>query len=103
MGKPKYDGVIEAVHYDTSGQIKWVRAYLRHGVIFSDRVLMDRKSLIDQVQAGKKFLTGKRVPRMGGTFEVSSRVQIVWSNNQDFLITGDIQSERDHLDNVPIL
>ncbi|MDP1779148.1 MAG: hypothetical protein Q8K73_02630, partial [Anaerolineales bacterium] len=47
----KIDGVIEAVRYK-NGQITWVRAYERRGATFSDRVLLDRKTLLQRLQKG---------------------------------------------------
>ena len=52
MAKVKYDGVIEAVHYAADGQVEWVRAYLRRGPAFSDRIMLDRQTLIEDLKAG---------------------------------------------------
>ena len=64
----KFDGVIEAVHYK-NGQIVTVRAYERRGAAFSDRVLIDRKELLERIKGGKQFVIGKRKEFMAGTFE----------------------------------
>ena len=51
MADKKFDGVIEAVHYSRGGQIDFVRAYERRGVTFSDRVLLNRKTLLERLSA----------------------------------------------------
>ncbi|MDI6693574.1 MAG: hypothetical protein QME21_00885 [Anaerolineales bacterium] len=103
MAKPKFDGVVEAVHYNSDGKVKWVRAYVRRGAIFSDRVLIERQALIDQIKAGKNFVTGKRLPMMGGTFEVDKPVRIAQNNGKEVLTTGEPREDRDHLDGVPVI
>jgi hypothetical protein len=103
MAKPKYDGVVEAVHYQPDGQVAWVRAYLRRGPTFSDRILLDRERLIGDLKAGKRYLAGKRIPLMASTFEVSDPLRIVEVDGQEVLVTGDYQVRRDHLEGVPVL
>jgi len=39
----------------SDGQIALVRAYERRGVTFSDRVLLDRATLLERLKNGKKF------------------------------------------------
>lgn len=99
----KYDGVIEAVHYNPEGQIEWVRAYLRRGPTFSDVVLVERQTLIEFIKAGKKFFTGKRVPQMASTFEVASPVKVVEKDGRELIITGEKQAGQDCLEGVPII
>ena len=70
MAKPKIDGVIEAVRYKPDGQILWVRAYLRRGSTYSDRILLDRQELIELLKSGKSFVSGARVELMASTFQV---------------------------------
>jgi hypothetical protein len=103
MAKPKYDGVVEAVHYQTDGQVAWVRAYLRRGPTFSDRILLDRERLVGDLKAGKRYLAGKRIPLMAGTFEVADPVHIAEVDGHEVLITGDRQSGRDRLEGIPVI
>ena len=103
MAKPKFDGVVEAVHYRPDGQIEWVRAYLRRGPIFSDRILLDRETLIEQLKLGKVYLAGKRIPQMAGTFDVSDPLRIAQKNGEEVLVTGEIQADQDRLASVPII
>ena len=101
MAKSNYDGVIEAVHYQPDGQVAWVRAYLRRGAIFTDRILLDRKTLLTDLNSGKRYLAGKRVTGMGGTFEVSKPLRIAHNNGQEILVVGENIGERDNLEGVP--
>lgn len=103
MARAKYDGVVQAVHYDQNGQVLWVRAFLRRGPTWSDRILLDRQSLIDQIKSGKKFVVGKRVPLLASTFETASAIQLVEDGGAPVLITGDQQAKQDNLPGVPVI
>ena len=103
MANPKYDGVIEAARYKPNGELEWVRAYLRRGPTWSDWVLIDRQSLIKRLKAGKRFMAGDRVPQMAGTFEVTQPVKVIQRDGKEVLVTGDLQSEQDRLEGVPVL
>lgn len=103
MAKQKIDGVIEAVHYRPDGQVDWVRAYLRRGSAWSDRVILSRSELIAQIKAGKKMMLGQRVPFMAGTFDVSAPVQVLGRDGQEVLSTTSAAPERDLLEGAPIL
>jgi hypothetical protein len=103
MAKQKFDGVIEAVRYQPDGQIQWVRAYVRRGVVFSDRMLLDRKTLVEQLKAGKNYMVGRRMPLMASTFEVSGPVRLVEKDGQEVIVTGERGSSRDSLEGVPII
>ena len=103
MAKIRFDAVIDAVHYESDSKLKWVRAYLRRGPIFSDRVLLDRQSLIEQLKSGKKVYTGKRVPLMAGTFELSQPIRVVNKDNQEILVAGESQSEADLLEGIGVI
>jgi hypothetical protein len=103
MDKTKYDGVIEAVHYNENGQVEWVRAYERRGPAFSDTVLLDRGTLIEQLKAGKIFFIGQRILYMGSSFEVSQPVRIIEVDGKEVLVSGDMTSEQDCLEGAPII
>ena len=103
MAKPKIDGVIEAARYNPDGQIKWVRAYLRRGPTYSDRILLDRKLLVDELKSGKLFMAGERVEQMASTFRLGKPIRLQQSNGQEILVTGETQSNQDRLEGVPIL
>lgn len=103
MAKIDYDGVLNAVHYQEDGQVEWVRTFLRRRDVFSDYVILDRQSLIEHIKAGKKFMVGKRIPYLGGKFEVTQPVRVIQKDNRDILVVGDTRADQDTLTGVPIL
>ena len=96
----KFDGIIEAVRYK-NGQIMTVRAYERRGAAFSDRVLIDRKGLLERIREGKQFLIGTRTQFLAGTFETGKSVQIISRDGKEFLSTRDL-ADRDELEQTPV-
>lgn len=96
----KFDGIIEAVRYK-NGQIVTARVYERRGAAFSDRILIERKELLERIKSGKKFLTGKRKELWAGTFEEGKPVQVVNRDGKDFISTRN-ESDRDELEQVPV-
>lgn len=97
----KFDGVIEAVRYNLDGQIALVRAYVRRGVTYSDRVLLDRETLVERLNAGKKFITGQRKEFLGSTFEFGKPVKIISVDEKDYLSTHDGKQQRDEFEETP--
>ncbi len=102
MPKQTFDGVIEAVRYSPQGQIEFVRAYERRGAAFSDCLLLDRATLIQRLKARKRFLTGRRLERLAGTFETSREVQLIARNGQEIIATRP-DAGHDMLEGVPAL
>jgi hypothetical protein len=96
----KYDGVIEAVRYK-NGQIVVVRAFERRGAAFSDRVMLDRRELLQKLNDGKKFIVGKRKELLAGSFEEGKPVQVVSRDGKDFISTS-AQTDRDELEQAPV-
>jgi hypothetical protein len=103
MADEKYDGVVEAVHLTPDGQVDWVRAYLRRGPTWSDRIILRRKDLIDEIKAGRKMVLGRRVEYMAGTFEVSKSVKVGGDDGQEFLFTTYSKDRRDHMEGAPVI
>lgn len=101
MARQKYDGVIEAVRYASDNRIQFVRAYERRGGAFSDHLLLDRQTLVQKLQQGKRFVTGTRKELWAGTFEVGKPVRLSGKNGDQVVTTAD-QDERDLLEEVPI-
>ncbi|MBL8062957.1 MAG: hypothetical protein JNK32_08065 [Anaerolineales bacterium] len=95
----KIDGVIESVRYK-NGQIVLVRAYERRGFTFSDRVLFDRKTLLEYLQSGKNFVTGTRQDLLASTFNLAKSVMIVKADDREYVTTRE-NATRDELENVP--
>jgi hypothetical protein len=103
MAKINYDGVVEAAHYTPDGQLDWVRVYERRGVVFSDRVLLDREAFIRQLKAGKRYMVGERILNMGAMFNVSQPVHLLNQNGTQVIVVGNAQANKDTLDGVPII
>lgn len=95
----KIDGVIEAARYK-NGQILMVRVYERRGATFSDRVLLDRKTLLERLQKGGQFFTGLREDLMASTFKTGKPVMIVKQDDRELLSTR-ANATRDELEEVP--
>ena len=96
----KFDGVIEAVHYQ-DGRIASVRAFERRGAAFSDRVILSRDQLIERLKGGRKFVTGKRKEFYAGSFDTGSSIQLLAQNGGE-LITTRSGASRDELEGVPL-
>jgi hypothetical protein len=103
MAKVKFDGVIEAVHYNPDGQIAWVRAYERRGPTFSDRVLLDRSSLIERLKARKRFVIGQRKPQWASTFDTASSLQLIQKGGRELIVTRLASTDHDLLDGAPLI
>jgi hypothetical protein len=97
----KFDGVIEAVHYK-NGQIMAVRAFERRGATFSDRVLIDRKELLERLKNGQRYVIGKRKEFLAGTFEVQETpVQVLKRDGKEIISTRK-EAEHDELEQTPV-
>jgi hypothetical protein len=96
----KIDGVIEAVRYK-NGQIVVVRAFERRGATFSDRIMMDRKELLERLKQGRKFIVGRRKELLAGTFEEGKPVQLVKHDGKDFIATNS-SANQDELEQAPV-
>ncbi len=95
----KIDGVIEAVRFK-NGQIFSVRAYEKRGFTFSDRLVLDRKMLLERLQKGQAFIAGSRQDLMASTFKLSKPILLVKSDGREFIATSE-NATRDELENVP--
>jgi hypothetical protein len=98
MEKIKIDGVIEAVRYNPDGLISMVRTYLRHGSVWSDRILLGRRELVEQLKNGKYFVTGARKGFLGGIFWTGSTVRYI----DEHIVTEGQAALRDLLAGVSV-
>ncbi|MEK6752974.1 MAG: hypothetical protein AABZ00_12010 [Chloroflexota bacterium] len=96
----KIDGVIEAVRYK-NGQISMARVYEKRGATFSDRVIVDRKILLERLQKGQQYITGSREDLLASTFTVGKSVLLVKKNDREFLATHE-NANNDELEGVPL-
>ena len=102
MAQKKFDALIEVVRYLPSGFIDCVRVYERRGPTFTDRILLDRETLLERLKKGQKFVTGRRVPQMGSTFEVDDSLTLISTSGGEFITTGASTSGRDDLKGTPL-
>ena len=98
MARIKIDGVIEAVRYTPGGVISVARTYERRGVVWSDRVLLDRSDLVARLVSGKHFVIGQRKEFLGSVFETGDAVHYV----NEHISSGGQPSARDFLAGVSI-
>ncbi len=103
MAKAKFDGVVEAVHYAPDGQVDWVRVYQRRGPTFSDRILLDRPSLIKLLKSGKRYVIGERKILLASTFETSSALKVIQKGGQDLIVAGEASTDHDSLGSAPLI
>ena len=97
----KFDGVIEAVHYK-NGQIESVRVFERRGATFSDRVLIDRKELLERLKNGQKYVIGNRKQFLASTFEVQEKpVQVLKRDGKEIISTRP-DADHDTLEYAPL-
>lgn len=101
--KKAYDGVVVAVRYTPQGQIDWVRAFERHGFVFSDRLNLDREMLLERLQAGKRFKTGSRKIYQGNDFETFEEIRVEEKDGVSVIVAGEGLAGQDSLGNLPIV
>lgn len=99
--KKKIAGVIEAVRYTDEGQIDLVRAYERHGFVFSDLIVLDRTSLYDRLQDGAHFVVGERKLFYGNDFDLAEPIRLDGKKDAERIIAGKSQGNQDHLAGAP--
>jgi hypothetical protein len=100
--RKKVDGVIEGVKYDENGLIDWVRVYQRRDMVYTDVMVLPRSELIDELERGKHYKTGRRVEYQGSSFETDFEVDLVKEHGDTFIHAGAKQQPGDHLEGVPI-
>lgn len=103
MAKAKFDGVVEAVHYAADGQVSWVRVYQRRGPTFSDRILLDRPGLVQQLKAGKRYVIGERKIFWASTFDTSAALQLIQKGGRELIVAGDTSADHDSLGSAPLI
>ncbi len=95
----KIDGVIEAVRYK-NGQIIAARGYERRGFTYSDRVLFDRKTLLERLQKGMRFSAGTRQIYQASTFTLSKPIRLIKADGREYIATNE-NATQDELEGVP--
>jgi hypothetical protein len=96
----KSDFVIEAVRYK-NGKIDVVRGYQRRGPTYTDRILLDRKTLLERLKEGKLVVTGQRQEFLASTFDIGKPVKVMEQDGKH-VVTTLTQAEHDELEGVPL-
>jgi hypothetical protein len=97
----KADGVVNAAHFDSEGNLLWVRAFERRGPTWSDLVLLDRRSLVQRLEAGKRFYVGSRRDYNASEFEIGERINLKGKKKERVLVVGKGSSDKDLLEGLP--
>jgi hypothetical protein len=103
MARINYDGVLEAAHFKSDGQLDWVRVYQRRGAVFSDRILLKRTDFIEQLKAGKRYVVGERIHNLGAKFNVDQPVHLQERDGRQVIAVGATKPGADDLTGVPII
>lgn len=101
MASKKIDNIIEAVRYDADGKVTLVRIYERLGPAYSDRKLLNRSQLLEQLRARKTFVAGRRIEMMGTSFETGAEIRLVKTSAGEFIQSTAGSGDRDDLKGVP--
>lgn len=96
----KIDGIVEAVRYK-NGQILQARIYEKRGATFSDRMVVDRKTLVERLQKGMNYLTGSRKEFLASTFQTGKALLLIKKEDREFLSTNP-QAVSDELEGMPV-
>ncbi|MFO8035400.1 MAG: hypothetical protein R6U57_02060 [Anaerolineales bacterium] len=103
MFRRKIDGVIEAVRYTPEGPIEWVRMYERRDMAYSDVLILKRDELIERLDAGQLFYTGKRKKYQGNAFETDRKVITKEKNGGKIVLTEGSDEDHDLLEDIPLV
>ncbi len=100
----RYDFILEAGHFDQSGQLEFARLYERRDSSYSDRVIYTRQMLLEALKKNKKVAIGSRVKRLASTFNISAPVILSSSTESHALVTPDHSSaQTDKLTGLPVI
>jgi hypothetical protein len=93
----KLDVVITAVRFQANGKrLALARGYERHGAVWSDLKLYERKDLIELLKAKRRVSTGRR-KQLPGDFEALATVRLAHLNGKQVVIAGETKAARDDL------
>lgn len=101
MANKKIDGIVEAIRVDADGQLVFARLYERHGVVFSDHMLVKRADLIERLKKGQNILGGNRTQYKGSEFETGKTLHLVTNQGKAVLVLGEGQPQQDQLSGLP--
>lgn len=97
----RVDVVVVAAHYGPDRQLEWVQAYERRGRVWGDKVLLDRRALVERLQRKQRVVTG--APRaIPGDFELGAAVELKRNGAAGKIVAGGKAASSDDL-GVPVL
>ena len=97
----RIDVVIVAAHYGPDRRLAWVQAHERRGSVWGDKVLLDRRALIERLQGKKRVCTGA-ARSLPGDFDLGPAVELRRNSGATSLTAGGKASGSDDL-GVPVL
>jgi hypothetical protein len=97
----RVDLIVVAARYSPERRLEWVQAYERRGRVWSDKVVLDRRALLDRLQRKQRVHSGaeREIP---GDFEVGPAVQLQRSGGPPAIVAGSKTTGADEL-GVPVL
>ncbi len=97
----RIDVVIVAAHYGPDRRLAWVQAYERRGSVWGDKVLLDRRALLEHLQRKKRVFTGA-ARALPGDFALGHVVELRRNGAGASLTAGGKSAATDDL-GVPVL
>lgn len=102
MTQTNFDYLIEAVHYSATGVLEKIRVYEKRGPSFSDRIIVDRDTLVNLLASGKKVVSGSRLPYLASSFNVTGELQLAGPKESPILVMSEEAADRDSLPGIPV-
>jgi hypothetical protein len=101
MSEKQIDGVIEAVRYTPGGNVDLVRVYERRDPAFSDRLILTRDQIIQEMRTGKKFYVGECIPLQASTFKLGNPVLLSGPAGYEVIVELSGNKRHDDLQDAP--
>lgn len=99
----KIDLVLEAVHFQSSDRLEYVRLYERRDSSYSDRILYSRDQLLSALLKKKKVAIGQRQKGLASTFSVTARVVLTGTIDQPIITVEEHETLVDLLPGLPFI
>ena len=97
----RIDVIIVAAHYGPDRRLAWAQAYERRGSVWGDKVLLDRRALLEHLQRKKRVFTGE-ARALPGDFALGHAVELRRNGAGASLTAGAKTAATDDL-GVPVL
>ncbi len=97
----RIDVVVVAAHYGPERQLEWVQAYERRGSVWGDKVLLDRRALIERLQRKLRIYAGA-ARALPGDFDLGAALELRRNGATASILAGGKSTGSDDL-GVPVL